>query len=336
MIEFDENRLTEIYSQGRGRKIVVIGDLMIDRYLWGNVSRISPEAPVPVINIEDEENRFGGAGNVANNLIGLGATPVVVGVVGDDQWGNIFQSLLEEKKLSSSGLIVDSQRPTTIKTRIIGNNQHIARVDREKLFPINQDIQTKILDFLSEIIDDVEAIIIQDYNKGVVVASLVHKIIELAIQHGKKVTADPKFDNFWEFKRVSVFKPNKKETEEALAMRIQTKEELKTAGNKIIERLEGKAVLITIGKDGMVLFEKDSQPTFLKARARKVADVSGAGDTVIATLTHALSAGSSIQEAVTLANYAAGLVCEEVGVVPINSEKLVHAILKNQEYFTKK
>lgn len=328
MIKFDRDCLKEIFDRGRQKKIIVVGDLMIDRYLWGNVSRISPEAPVPVINIEDEENRFGGAGNVANNLIGLGAVPVVVGVVGDDQLGNMFRELVVEKKLSVEGLITDYQRPTTTKIRIIGNNQHIARVDREKLFPINQEIQSKIINLINELIDEAEAIIIQDYNKGLVIPSLVYKIINLAKQHGKIIAADPKFDNFWEFKGVTVFKPNKKETEEVLAMRIQTEQELKMAGSKLTERLDG-SVLITLGKDGMALFEKNAQMTHLKARTRKVADVSGAGDTVIATLTYALSSGCSMQEAVTLANYAAGLVCEEVGVVPVDLDKLVEAILKN-------
>jgi rfaE bifunctional protein kinase chain/domain len=328
MIKFNKDRLKEIIDGGQQNKIIVVGDLMIDRYLWGNVSRISPEAPVPVINIEDEENRFGGAGNVANNLIGLGATPVVVGVVGDDELGKMFRALLLEKNLSDKGLVTDSQRPTTTKIRIIGNNQHIARVDREKIFPINQEIQTKILNFINEIIDEVEAIIIQDYNKGLVVPSLVHKIISLAKQKDKIITADPKFDNFWEFKGVTVFKPNKKETEEVLAMRIQGEEELSMAGGKLVEQMDG-AVLITLGKDGMALFEKNKQSMHLKARTRKVADVSGAGDTVIATLTYALSVGCSMQEAVTLANYAAGLVCEEVGVVPVDGDKLVEAILKN-------
>jgi rfaE bifunctional protein kinase chain/domain len=333
MLQFHKNRLEEIFVSGHQKKVIVVGDLMLDRYLWGNVTRISPEAPVPIINIEDEEIRFGGAGNVANNLIGLGALPVVVGVIGDDDWGKIFRSLLLKKNLIDKGLVVDSQRPTTMKTRIIGNSQHIARVDREKLLPIDQHIQTEIINFITEIISDVEAVILQDYNKGVVNANLIHKIIDLAARSGKTVTADPKFNNFWEFKGITVFKPNKKEAEEALAMKIQTEDDLKTAGNKIIERLDGEAVLITRGQEGMALFEKKSQPTFLMTRARKVADVSGAGDTVISTLTFALSAGCSMQEAVQLANYAAGLVCEEVGVVPVDGGKLVQAILKNQAQF---
>lgn len=334
MLRFTESRLKEIFNRGRQKKILVLGDLMLDRYLWGKVSRISPEAPVPIINIEEEEIRFGGAGNVANNLIGLGAVPVITGVVGNDDSGKVFRTILQEKQLSDRGLIVDETRPTTMKTRIIGNDQHIARVDREKILPVSADVQSKIFSFVEDVIPDIEGIIIQDYNKGVVVADLIHNVIRLANQHHKTVTADPKFDNFWELKGVTVFKPNKKETEEALAMRLQSDEDLVTAGKQLIDKLEAQAVLITRGKEGMALFEANRpHHMFLPTRARKVADVSGAGDTVIATLTFALAAGATVEEAVTLANYAAGLVCEEVGVVPVNGERLVQSILKNQEYF---
>lgn len=335
MLPFTQDRLREILNGGARKRIIVLGDLMLDRYLWGNVSRISPEAPVPIINIEDEEIRLGGAGNVANNLIGLGALPLMAGVVGDDEWGDRFRSMLSEKKLSSDGVITDKQRPTTMKTRIIGNNQHIARVDREKIHPIEEQIQNKILEFIRENIADVEAIVIQDYNKGVLATELIQQVIQLAREHDKITTVDPKFKNFWEFKGVTVFKPNKKEVEEALARHIETQNDFLAAGEALLRKLDSEAVLITRGKEGMALFEKSAEPTFLETRARKVADVSGAGDTVIATLTFALAAQSSLQEAVTLANYAAGLVCEEVGVVPVEGEKLLQSILKNQELFEK-
>jgi rfaE bifunctional protein kinase chain/domain len=235
--------------------------------------------------------------------------------------------------LLDRGLIVDDERPTTMKTRIIGNDQHIARVDREKTLSISPEIQAKIFTFVKEAISDIEAVIIQDYNKGVVVADLIQNVIKLANHHRKTVSADPKFDNFWELKGVTLFKPNKKETEEALAMRIQTDDDVVTAGRKLIDKLEAQAVLITRGKEGMVLFEGNHPHKFLQTRARKVADVSGAGDTVIATLTFALAAKATMEEAVTLANYAAGLVCEEVGVVPVDGKNLVQSILRNQEYF---
>lgn len=333
MLTFIENRPQQILDQGYQKKILVLGDLMLDRYLWGRVSRISPEAPVPIVDIEEEEIRLGGAGNVANNLIGLGAIPVISGVVGDDDWGRLFRSILQEKRLNDQGLIIDEGRPTTMKTRIIGNDQHIARVDREKTLPVDRDIQARIFSFVEDIISDIEGVIIQDYNKGVVVSELIRNVIRLANDHHKTVSADPKFSNFWELKGVTLFKPNKKEAEEALAKRIQSDEDLVRAGKQLIDKLEAQAVLITRGKEGMVLFEGNQPHKFLPTRARKVADVSGAGDTVIATSTFALAAGTSIEEAVTLANYAAGLVCEEVGVVPVDGKKLVQSILRNQQDF---
>jgi rfaE bifunctional protein kinase chain/domain len=329
MLFLSESRLKKIMSSSE-KKIAVIGDLMIDRYLWGDVSRISPEAPVPIINIEEEEIRFGGAANVANNLIGLGAIPILVGVVGDDIWGEVFRNKLSEKGLPGGGVVVDINRPTTIKTRIIGNNQHIARVDREKVEAVADENQNKILKFLKENIQEIDAIILQDYNKGLLVPGYISKIIQLANSFDKFITVDPKFKNFFEFHDVTVFKPNKKETEEALAMHLTTRNDLIEAGNILLEKLNADAVLITRGKEGMALFKKNEEVTFIDTRARKVADVSGAGDTVIATLTYALAADASITESVTLANYAAGLVCEEVGVVPVQGDKLYEAIMKNQ------
>ncbi len=329
MVEIHPDRLREIMRAGVGKRILIVGDLMLDRYLWGNVSRISPEAPVPIINIEDkdEEVRFGGAANVANNIIGLRGEPVLVGTVGEDAWGEIFRQKLTQKNLVPDGLIADPSRPTTLKTRIIGNNQHIARVDREKILPIDASVQSRIIRFIEGIINDIDAIILEDYNKGVLVPELVRKIIDLANRCQKIVTVDPKFDNFFEFRNVALFKPNKKETEEALAMRLDSDESIEQAGKMLLDRLNAGAVLITLGSRGMALFRKNKPAAFEGTRAREVADVSGAGDTVIATVSFALAAGATMKEAVTLANYAAGVVCEEVGAVPIEHEQLVEAVL---------
>ncbi len=309
---------------------MVFGDLMVDEYLWGDVNRISPEAPVPIINISSAQMRFGGAANVAYNLIGLGQKPVMMGVVGDDRMGKLFLQMMQENELSTDGIVLLKDRPTTVKTRIIGNNQHIARVDQESTDSISIETQEKLFELFLSQIEDTAAVIIQDYNKGVVASQLVRHVIELADRHGKLVTVDPKFENFQIFKNVTVFKPNIKETEEALAMRLTDDQDVRIAGQKILTLLDAQAVLITRGSKGMALFEKSGEPTFLGTRARKVADVSGAGDTVIATLTYALSGGATIKEAVTLSNYAAGLVCEEVGVVPVVLEKLIHALLKKE------
>jgi rfaE bifunctional protein kinase chain/domain len=333
VILFSEERLREISKEANHKKVIVFGDLMVDEYLWGKVSRISPEAPVPIINIDAEQLRFGGAANVANNLIGLQGTPLLLGVVGDDRMGHIFTDMLQEKQLISEGIIMTNQRPTTVKTRIIGNNQHVARVDKESVKPLSVDLQNKLFETARQHIDEISAIIIQDYNKGVVSPELVRRLIDLAVRKNKYVTVDPKFENFLSFENVTVFKPNVKETEEALAMRLRDEAEVIEAGNILLSKLNSKAVLITRGAQGMALFEKNETPIFVGTRARKVADVSGAGDTVIATLTYALCGGASIKEAVTLSTYAAGQVCEEVGVVPVDGEKLVPSILRNQRYF---
>ncbi len=299
--------------------------------MWGNVSRISPEAPVPIINIESEQLRFGGAANVAYNLVGLKSTPILVGVVGKDRMGTIFREMLINNNLPDNGIVEATDRPTTVKTRIIGNNQHIARVDQESTKHIIRETFDHLFQIVESYISEIDAIILQDYNKGVIVPELVDKITRLANRHGKFVTVDPKFENFLSFKNVTVFKPNIKETESALATNIRNEEDVKTAGDRLLNELQCEAVLITRGEHGIALFEKEGKPMFIPTRARKVADVSGAGDTVIATLTYALCGGASIREAVTLANYAAGLVCEEVGVVPVNLEQLTNSVLRNQE-----
>lgn len=316
-------RMQEILQRGQDKRLLLIGDLMIDRYLWGNVTRISPEAPVPIINIEEEEIRFGGAANVANNLIGLNAKPLVVGVVGDDQWGDIFRQRLSEKNLPADGLFIDRTRPTTIKTRIIGNNQHVARVDREKTHALDPQARDRIARFVDEIMPDVDGVILEDYNKGLLTPGLIHRIIAAAIRHDKTITVDPKFDNFLEYRNVTLFKPNKKEAAEALAMRIDGEASVRKAGIKLLEKLNAQNVLITLGGKGMALFERDGQISFTGAQARKVADVSGAGDTVIGTAAFALTAGATPNEAVSIANIAAGVVCGEVGVVPITAEQLI-------------
>ncbi len=305
---------------------MVVGDLMIDRYLWGGVTRISPEAPVPIINIEDDENRLGGAANVANNLIGLKSKPLLVGAVGDDKWANIFRNMLAEKGLSTKGLIADERRPTTVKTRIIGNNQHIARIDRERVIAISNEVCKEILSVVEEVVDEVDAIILQDYNKGVLTPDVIKGVTDIAVAAGKIVTVDPKFENFFQFQKATLFKPNRKETEEALMMRLDDEAAIEEATQRLQERLQAENVLITLSEKGMALRESNGEVSVAPTKARDVADVSGAGDTVIASVTFALAAGASMKEAVTLANIAAGIVCQEVGVVPIDTDRLMRMV----------
>lgn len=327
MIRFTEERLHNLFKNFEKAKIAVVGDIMLDRYIWGNVSRISPEAPVPVVEVEDEDSKLGGAGNVANNIKSLGAFPLLIGVVGDDREGEILFELMREQGFNTGGIIIDSSRPTTVKTRVIAHNQHVVRIDRESKEPINYTIQERIKEIILQNVYEINAIIIEDYNKGVIVKNLIHDLVEIAKRFGIVITVDPKFDNFFEFKNVTVFKPNRKEVEDALGRKLDTEDKIIEAGKTILEKLKCEYLLLTRGEKGMTLFNKNGEIKHIPTKARKVADVSGAGDTVISTLTVALASGADIIESATLANYAAGIVVEEVGVVPVDREKLFKVAL---------
>lgn len=328
MVDISNKRLNELKTGFDGKRIAVIGDMMLDGYFWGDVKRISPEAPVPVLEVEDEFFRFGGAANVALNIFTLGGIPVPVGVIGNDNYGNIFSSLLKEKNIEASGVIIDNDRPTTTKTRVIANSQHVVRIDKESKAYISNKIESKISSYLESTIDKLDGIILQDYNKGILTPSLISKIISLANKKSILITVDPKFDNFFEYKNVTVFKPNRKETETVLGIRIKNDKDISSAGKNLLHKLNSEYVLLTLGEEGIAVFEKVDKERRMPTKARKVADVSGAGDTVISTLTIGLAAGANIYEACFLANYAAGIVCGEVGIVPIEKEKLFEIVLK--------
>ncbi|MFZ1281538.1 MAG: D-glycero-beta-D-manno-heptose-7-phosphate kinase, partial [Ignavibacteriaceae bacterium] len=315
----------------KGKRIAIIGDMMLDIYFWGDVKRISPEAPVPVLEVENEFYRFGGAANCALNIASLNGKAEPIGVIGYDNYGTIFNSLLSEQNISHHGIIEDDTRPTTAKTRVIADSQHIVRIDKESKQIINQLIQNKILDYIKSIIKDLDGIILQDYNKGVLSAPLIAQVIELANKNKKLVTVDPKFNNFYEYKNVTVFKPNRKEAEDILGMKIKTDADISFAGNTLLKKLNAKNILLTLGEGGIAVFEKGKPEKHMPTKARKVADVSGAGDTVISTLTMALAAGANIYEASYLANYAGGLVCEEVGIIPIEIEKLFDTVIQENK-----
>jgi rfaE bifunctional protein kinase chain/domain len=311
-----------------GKRIAVIGDMMLDCYFWGSVSRISPEAPVPIVEIDNEFFRFGGAANVALNILKLGGVPLPIGVIGDDNDGEIFKNLLKESGINSEGIIIDNKRPTTAKSRVIADGQHVVRIDKESKEYLNHEISQKLSYFLKNNLDEIDAIILQDYNKGVLSFELIKESIEIAKSQNKIVTVDPKFNNFFNFTDVTVFKPNRKETEDALGIKIKTEEEIKLASEKLIDKLNCQFLLLTLGEKGLAISDKEDNYWRIPTKARKVADVSGAGDTVISTLTMALAAGADIKTASYLANYAGGLVCEEVGIIPIEIDYLFNTIKK--------
>jgi len=328
MLNTTIKKLNSLKKKFYNKKIAVIGDMMLDCYYWGEVSRISPEAPVPVVAIDNEFSRFGGAMNVAHNILTLGGIPLPIGVIGNDYNGKILRTLMAELKINDSFIIIDKERPTTTKTRVIAHNQHVVRIDKEDLTPINSKIENKIIDVLKKNIKNIDAIILEDYNKGVLTSRLIEEIINIANESKKIITVDPKFNNFFSYKNVTVFKPNRKETEDVLGIKIRTSEDITNAGNTLIEKLKAKYVLLTLGEEGVALFENGKTERKIPTKARKVADVSGAGDTVISTLTIALAAGADIYDAAYLANFAGGLVCEEVGIVPISIDKLFNEVIE--------
>ena len=331
MVNLSIKRLAELKKNFNGLKIAVIGDMMLDCYFWGEVKRISPEAPVPVVEVGDEFYRFGGAANVALNVLKLDGIPIPIGIIGYDNDGTIFRSLLSENNIEAEGLIVDESRPTTSKTRVIAHDQHVVRIDKESKEYLNENIQNKLLDYLSRNIKSFDGLILQDYNKGVLSPFLIEEIISMANKNNLLITVDPKFNNFYKYKDVTVFKPNRKEAEDILGMKIKNDDDIILACNKLLESLNAKNVLLTLGEGGIAVFEKNKKLQRMPTKARKVADVSGAGDTVISTLTMALAAGADIYEASFLANYAGGLVCEEVGIIPIEIEKLFDTVISEKK-----
>ncbi len=328
MLNISKLKVEEIFKNSKSKRIAVIGDVMLDRYFWGKVNRVSPEAPVPVIDVEKESFHLGGAANVANNLHSLGVEPILCGIVGDDNTGNIFKSIAQSQGLNINGIFVDKTRPTTVKTRIIGNNQQIARLDREVRTVVNSKVEDFIISNLRNF-SDLSGIIFEDYNKGTISENLIHKIISFSSEFDIPVFVDPKFDNFFNFKNVFLFKPNRKEAQNALGINIESKEDILDAGKKLLERLESQNVLLTLGSQGMMLFESDGNISSVPTIARQVADVSGAGDTAIATLSVSISGGASIKEAAAISNYASGAVCELPGIVSITKEMILKAIDNN-------
>lgn len=327
-INLDEAGIDRILGQFQGKRIAVLGDLMLDRYYWGSVHRISPEAPVPVVEVESESVRFGGAANVANNILALGGVPLLIGLVGNDHPGQMMAEMLTERGLDTSGLVMDSDRPTTIKTRVIASDQHVVRIDNEAKTPCPEELQSRIVDGVRYHIHSLDAILIEDYNKGVITRPVIEEVLAVARKYNKIVTVDPKFDNFLEFKGVTVFKPNRRETEEVLGGRLRTDEEAEAAGRRLLELLGAENVLLTRSADGMSLFQRDGGSCHLPTAAEHVVDVSGAGDTVISTLTIALAAGAHIRDACLLSNCAGGVVVGSVGIVPVTPDQIRAAAVR--------
>ena len=307
----------------RDRKIVVLGDVMLDEFIWGDVTRISPEAPVPVVDIRRESVHLGGAANVLANVLALGAQACVVGVVGNDSAGERLRASL---KLASSWqtdgyLVVDEERPSTTKTRIIAHNQLVVRADREQRRPVNGYLEARIVDALKKALQDADAFVVSDYDKGVVTPRILAEILQFAYDR-VPVLIDPKIRNFPYYRPASLITPNHHEALRMTNLEEDSDEGLHQAARMIREKLSCDAVLITRGERGILLLEGYNDPVFVATAAREVYDVTGAGDTVIATLAAALSAGGTMLEAAHLANHAAGIVVGKVGTATASAEEL--------------
>jgi rfaE bifunctional protein kinase chain/domain len=325
-------KIEEILTSAKDKRICIIGDVMLDKYMLGNVNRISPEAPVQVFDLKKSEPKLGGAANVSLNVKTLGANPFLIGVTGDDSEAVTLRKVMEEVNQDTSGLIEQKNRPTTCKTRVIADSHHLLRIDSESKSDITKDTEDKILDLLKSNIDDISVLILQDYNKGVLTKNLISRTINFAKNAGKRVLADPKFDNFFEYKDAYIFKPNRKELEDAFGKTAKTESELISICKDLIKKIKCENLVLTLGEEGIKIFEAEDGDIHIESietRARKVADVSGAGDTVISTIGVCLAGGASLKESVVISNFAAGLVVEEVGIVPIKCEQLKRYITKH-------
>lgn len=322
----------EFIKKFQGKYITVIGDIILDHYIWGTVDRISPEAPIPILDVKSETFRLGGALNVVANICGLGGQAGIIGIVGQDENAMILRKMLSEIGAEATGLIVDEDRPTTIKTRVIAHHQQIVRIDREVRGELKEDCKLKIAEITEKAIPKSDAVIISDYDKGVISHYVLKRIIACAKENKKPVVVDPKVHNTWNYKGATVITPNLKEAGIAFGKEIADENTLTLAGKTILEKLDLSAVLITRGEHGMTLFQRsDNSVTHISAIAKEVFDVTGAGDTVIAVFTLALSTGMNMIEAAKLSNYAAGIVVGKIGTSIVTPEELIAVLDENHE-----
>lgn len=327
MTTLSKTRARKIAQQMRRRNIVVLGDVMLDEFIWGDVSRISPEAPVPVVDIKRESTHLGGAANVLANLVALGANACVIGIIGNDYAGDRIRLSVSEKSSLQQNqfLIGDELRPTTIKTRIIAHNQMVVRADRENRTPVNGDLEHRVIAAVRAALANADALVVSDYDKGVVTRSVLETVLPEAYGH-MPVLIDPKTRNFDWYRPATLVTPNHHEALRLTGVEDDSDAALQTAANRIRELLSCDAVLITRGDRGMLLFERDENPVKVETAAREVYDVTGAGDTVIATLAASLAAGSSMTEAALLANYAASIVVGKLGTATATMDEVLSSI----------
>lgn len=324
-MKIDKNKLRRIIAKFRSKRILVVGDLLLDHYIFGKVERISPEAPVPVVWANRENFVCGGAANVGLNLVALGAKSNLCGVLGKDHFGKVLFSLIRKGGISSNLIVCEKNRPTTLKTRIIAQHQQMVRLDWESVEFLSPQSSKSLLNKINKHINAFDAVIIEDYGKGVINPDLVGELVDLCRRKKKIITVDPKEEHIDYYHNVTALTPNLKEAQNAAGTKIRSKTEIPLLGETIMEKLKPKSLLITLGEDGMMLFA-DSRHYHIPTTALEVFDVTGAGDTVIAAFTLALSCGASFYDAALIANYAAGIVVEKLGAATTSPKELLERI----------
>jgi len=318
--------MKEYLKKFKNKKILVIGDIMLDRYIIGDVSRVSPEAPVLIVDVKEKTKTLGGAANVAHNLFTLGSKPILCGVIGADIMGGEILRELDELNLDIGNIIIDPDRPTTVKTRVVGNNHQIVRFDEENRRRIGDEDVKKIAKFVKNNLKNIDGIIISDYNKGVISPQLMSKILDL-VNFQTFVVSDPHKDNFESHKHVNLITPNKEEVGAFCGFNIKNEDDLKFAAKKMFHGLACASILVTEGEGGMSLFEGNNEMVHIPTVAKEIFDVSGAGDTVVSTISLAMASGMDLELAVKLANFAAGIVVGKMGTSTISIEELKKEVL---------
>lgn len=324
-----EQELPAVFQQFKQLTVLVVGDVMLDSYIWGTVDRVSPEAPVPVVQVKKRDFRMGGAANVALNVQALGAKPIICSLIGDDDAGKKFLSTLDAQGMSRDGIIVTPSRPTTVKTRVIASHQHVVRVDDESDAPANAAEQQQMLERIEKLLPQCQVVIFEDYDKGVLNLAVIEKIVEWAGKRNIPTVVDPKKRNFMAYRNVTLFKPNVKELREGLKIDLDGKdtEQVSRAVEEIKTRLNAKGVMATLSEHGVYINFGDEKLK-LPAHKREIADVSGAGDTVISIAGLCVALNLNPKITASLSNLGGGLVCQHVGVVPINRAELLEEALK--------
>lgn len=322
----DLMNVAELLEHVRGERVAIVGDLMLDRFVWGRVSRISPEAPVPVVEIQRESFHLGGAANVARNLASLGVTPLLLGVVGNDEAASQLRGALRERGLSDDAVLTEPNRRTTVKTRIIAGSQQVVRADWESVDDLDDDTESRSLEALATLVERARALVLSDYAKGALTPRIIARALELARTRGIPVLVDPKIHRYRLYRGVTLVTPNLNEAERFAGIAVRTDDDVAAAARSILDELECRAVLITRGEQGMTLFETGQPSRHIPTFAREVFDVSGAGDTVIAAAALGLAAGASLSEAAELANRAAGIVVGKLGTATVEPRELIDSV----------